>query len=96
MADKFWVEQVVDRLNTDIARTLPHMRSITQAPPPRRPPVREAVKQAIADPASVDPTGRQYLLGRLRDKYGDMADMVAPYLGIPEEPEPIEPIEEPY
>lgn len=84
--ERFWIERVVERLNADVGRALPHMLSRVQPPPPRPRPLREQVQYAIADPASVDWTGRKYMMERLREKYGDMADMVAPYI-IPE-PEP--------
>lgn len=80
MSEKFWVDQVLERLSRDMEKAIVHMRMVVRPPQKRRPPMRTLVEQAVREPATIDYTGRKYLLGRLREKYGDMAEFIAPYI----------------
>lgn len=71
----------------NLARTKAVMQRSIGTAALRRPNTSEIVRQALEDPASLPPQGRERLNQFLRETYGEAARFVAPYLGLEEEEE---------
>jgi hypothetical protein len=62
------------------ARSRAAMSKALGAPVQRRPDTKTLLAASIQDPASVPPQGREALMGFLRDRYGEAAHNVAPWI----------------
>lgn len=86
----YWIERALVRITgVDMPRIKKLIREAYARPQQRQPPIGLQVQQAVAQS---DPTGRARLAEFLREQYGDFADNVIPYLGVPQEDieEPVE------
>jgi len=85
VASNYWMDRAVERATDAVARSKEAMRKAIARPILRRPNTRTLLEAAVADPASVDPSGRGVLAQFLTDTYGESARNIIPYLGGEEE-----------
>lgn len=81
----YWLDRAAERAADAVARSKEAMQKALARPILRRPNTRALLEAAIADPASVDPSGRGVLAQYLTDTYGEAARNIIPYLGGTEE-----------
>lgn len=81
-----WQERVLKMARERRDRSRQSMLGAIRRPVRRRPNTSTLLEAAIADPASVDPTGRARLAQWAAETYGERAAMnIMPYLGVPED-----------
>ena len=80
-----WMTRVADRAQREVARSKAAMQKQLAPTMLRRPNTSVLVEEALADPQGVTPQGREMLAKFLRDRYGEAARHLDPYLGVGEE-----------
>ena len=88
--NRHWAEDVIKQATSELAEMKAIMRQTMAPVVLRRPDTSDMVKQAIADPSTLEPQGRARLGKWARQRYGEAASLIYPYLGLDENGQEVE------
>lgn len=82
---QYWVDDVLDRVRDSLARDRVTMQKAVGRPIMRRPNTSAILGEALLNPEGMPVQGREQLGQFLRERYGEAAAFVYPYLGLDQE-----------
>lgn len=87
MASEWWAQSVIAKATEEIAGAKAAMARVINRPVLRRPNTKDILRDVAVLPEQLPIDARERMMAMLRQRYGDQAQNVAPYI-LGEEPPP--------